>query len=168
MNVFKNQLFTVVSCASLTASIGYLTPDYFPNTLAQSLNQSTLYARTPNFRDYPVENIYKGKPAPVDLSSNPKARQYRDALRYGAKLGPNFAGHYTVVMWGCGSPCQNFAIINAKTGKVYMSDITTSFGLSYQINSNLLIVNPDIPPESADLYGKPKYYIWKNGRLQKL
>ena len=134
----------------------------------KSPQNSFLLARTPRFKDYPVTTIYKGKPAPVDLSSDPKARRFRDALRYGAKEGPNFAGHFTVVQWGCGSPCQNFAIINAKTGKVYMSDIGTSFGTKYQLNSNLLILDPDIPPETNGAYGRTTYNVWKNGKLQKL
>jgi len=33
--------------------------------------------------------------------------------------GPNFAGHYFVVSWGCGSQCVMMAIVDAKTGVVY-------------------------------------------------
>ncbi len=162
-----NKKFLIV----LISLLGCL--DLLSYTLAQSINlklstTSTFLAKTPSFKDYPVKDIYKGKPAPVDLSSHPEARKFRDRLRYGAKQGPNFAGHFTVVEWGCGSPCQNFAIVNAKTGKVYMSNIATSFGTKYQLNSNLLILDPDIPPETNGIYGKTTYYVWKNGKLRKL
>ncbi len=35
------------------------------------------------------------------------------------KPGPNFAGHYFVIRWGCGSQCVLMAIVDAKTGIVY-------------------------------------------------
>ncbi len=35
------------------------------------------------------------------------------------KPGPNFAGHYVVIQWGCGSQCVMMAIVDMKTGIVY-------------------------------------------------
>ena len=46
------------------------------------------------------------------------ARRLRTMLRIGAASGPNFAGHYTPVTWGCGVACQEFAIVDAKSGRV--------------------------------------------------
>ncbi len=40
-------------------------------------------------------------------------------LREGAQQGPNFAGHYTLVRWGCGSGCIEMAIVDAKSGRVF-------------------------------------------------
>ena len=59
--------------------------------------------KPPRSEDYPVlkSEMYKGKPAPVMLYSK-RARLYRTVLREGAKEGPNFAGHYTIVTWGAG------------------------------------------------------------------
>lgn len=54
---------------------------------------------TPQFKDYPVSELFIGKPAPVNLDSHPGARRFRTVLREAAKRGPNFAGHLTVVMW---------------------------------------------------------------------
>ena len=50
-------------------------------------------ATPPRFEDYPVRERFTGRPAPVDLSSDPRARRYRTVLREGARKGPNFAGH---------------------------------------------------------------------------
>jgi hypothetical protein len=75
----------------------------------------------PTFSDFTVAEHFKGKPAPVNLSGDPKAKTYRTMLREGARRGPNFAGHFTIVIWGCGSSCQQFAIVDAVTGKVYFS-----------------------------------------------
>ena len=34
------------------------------------------------------------------------------------KKGPNFAGRYRVVIWGCGTSCVMFAVVNLKSGRV--------------------------------------------------
>lgn len=124
----------------------------------------------PEFEQFPVSEIYKGTPAPVNLNSHPEARRFRTALRNGAKQGPNFAGHYTVVMWGCGSSCQVVAIVDAKTGSVYMPGVIAEAGAKYEIDSQLLVVNP--PEDITDVYGnnppdwlKSQYYVWENNQL---
>ena len=76
------------------------------------------WQHAPRPRDYPVHKIYRGKPAPVRLES-PKAKLYRTVLRKGAKGGPNFAGHYTVIAWGCGLDSFELAVVGAMTGKVW-------------------------------------------------
>src|ERR1035438_1603912 len=40
-------------------------------------------------------------------------------MREGAAMGPNFAGHYTIVTWGCGSSCVSAVVVNANTGAVH-------------------------------------------------
>ncbi|HMK38150.1 MAG TPA: hypothetical protein VK569_02340 [Bacteroidota bacterium] len=126
----------------------------------------------PKFGEFSVAEEFKGKPAPVDLSSDPQAGRYRTRLREGAKSGPNFAGHYTIVIWGCGSSCQQFAIVDASTGGVYFSkevpyvsfgDRTEEpFGLQFKRNSNLLAVYGHIREDD------PKgifFYTWDGKRL---
>ncbi|MGH6883735.1 MAG: hypothetical protein ACREFM_22625, partial [Hypericibacter sp.] len=44
---------------------------------------------------------------------------FKTALRGGAKDGPNFTGHFTIVGWGCGSACLDFGILDARNGHVY-------------------------------------------------
>lgn len=75
-------------------------------------------ARSPRYDDYPVREIYKGRIAPVVLDSK-RARMFRSRLREDSRTGPNFAGHYTVVYWGCGTGCAQMAVVDAKTGRVY-------------------------------------------------
>ncbi len=122
------------------------------------------------FEKYPVTQIYKGKPAPINLNSNPNAAKFRGILQDGMQKGPNFAGHYTIVTWGCGTSCQNSAIVDAKTGAVYTPGIMSEVGIKYKLNSRLLIVNP--PENITEVYGKnppigikSKYYRWENNRL---
>lgn len=128
----------------------------------------------PRFSEYPARGVYRGRPARVDLQSNPDARRYRTRLREGARTGPNFAGHYTVVTWGCGTECQTLAILDAKTGRVYFAPFQLRLGEKHRLNSALLIANP--PGAWKDVYGKelknvpdgpPRttYYRWNGRRL---
>ena len=95
--VFLNcAVFLVISCFSVCA---------------QDLSKA------PKPADYPARDIYTGKPAPVILASK-RARMYRTVLKEGARKGPNFAGHYTLVAWGCGLGAFSMAVIDARTGRV--------------------------------------------------
>ena len=71
----------------------------------------------PEFSDYSVQKIYKGKPATPVLSKD--QRWYRTAIREGAKRNMEFAGHYTVPSFGCGTGCSAFYIVDSISGKVY-------------------------------------------------
>ncbi len=130
----------------------------------------------PRFEGYPANNIFKNEPAPVDLASNPKASQFRTRLQASAKEGPNFAGHYTFIDWGCGTGCTSFAIVDAKTGGVlflsgevnfpWLSDEPATmekYDISYRIDSRLLIIN-GVPGERKEL--GTYYYELTDGILQ--
>ncbi len=75
-------------------------------------------SQSPRFVDYPVREVYKGRIAPVVLDTK-RARMFRSRLREDSRRGTNFAGHYTVVFWGCGTGCAQVAVVDARTGKVY-------------------------------------------------
>jgi len=141
--------------------------------LVASAMLTTVSAQTaatlPQFQQFSVSQIYKRAPAAVNLNSNPGARRFRTALSNGAKKGPNFAGHYTVVTIGCGSGCQSLAIVDAKTGAVYMTGVTADVGAKFQINSQLLVVNPPENITRADPPSvTPRYYVWQNNRLRQI
>ena len=74
--------------------------------------------KAPTFAAYraPVPKVFEY--AKLDLKSNPTARMYRTLLRQEISQGPNFAGYYRVAIWGCGSSCAMFAVVNLKTGRV--------------------------------------------------
>src|SRR5947209_5181169 len=82
-----------------------------------SMTQDNLPASAPKFVDYRERTVFRGEPAGAVINT-PKARQFRTRLREDSRLGPNFAGHYTVVFWGCGSGCAQLAVVNAINGKV--------------------------------------------------
>jgi hypothetical protein len=130
--------------------------------------------RAPSFADFAVTNVFKRKPAEVDLSSDPKARRFRTQLRLQTAEGANFAGHYRLAKWGCGTACAEFAIVDCKTGKVYFSKelpyatwsgewSDAEPGLHFQIDSRLLVL------KGAPLEGLKQgtfYYLWESNKLK--
>ena len=92
-----------------------------PEAVAQS-RRSRPAARAPRFEDYPVREVYKGAVADVRLDSR-RARMFRTRLREDSRGGPNFAGHYTVVIWGCGTGCAQMGVVDSKTGRVYFPPV---------------------------------------------
>jgi hypothetical protein len=122
----------------------------------------------PSFDEFPATEIFKGKPAKVNLKSHKEARTYRTALREGVLEGPNFAGRYTVVGIGCGSGCEIIAVVDASNGKVFfpkgLTQVFTAgwwhepFGPEFKLNSRLLIVHGEANNEEAP-YGD-SYYEW--------
>jgi hypothetical protein len=102
--------------------------------VAQSKAPSKAADRTPSFQDYAVNEVFTGVPAEPILATT-EQRRYRTRIRNGVSKGsgvwngswkdpmkssgPNFAGHYFVIRWGCGSNCLMMAVVDAKNGKVH-------------------------------------------------
>jgi hypothetical protein len=126
------------------------------------------------FEKYPVTKTYEGKPVPP-LLDTPRSIEYRTRIRNGAKEGPNFAGHYTVISWGCGTSCGVYVIVDAQTGQVYWPpEISRGVELNvaepeYRLNSTLMVVASCPPPE---IYGykdcKRMYYSWIGSKFSLL
>lgn len=72
----------------------------------------------PKFEQYPVRISPLRSVAKLDVESNPIARMYRTVIRHEMKEGPDFANHYMVATWGCGSSCAQFAVVNLENGRV--------------------------------------------------
>lgn len=88
---------------------------------------------------------------------------------------PNFAGHYTVVFWGCGTACAAFVIVDDRTGEVYEPpelargvDLGVG-GPSFHIDSRLLVLANCPDPQVYGLNNcMRKFYIWDGSRLELL
>jgi hypothetical protein len=97
------------------------------------------------FREFPI-SVYKGKLAAPNFKTDMRAYLFRTQIRDQCKKkGVNFAGHYTIVEWGCGSDCQTIAIADRLNGKIYYSHIfkinSLFYGLQYRPNSQMMIIN---------------------------
>jgi hypothetical protein len=126
----------------------------------------------PRFTDYPVHEKYVGKTAPLVLSR--EARMFRTRLNDAARGKPNFAGRFIVTTWGCGTECMQGAIIDAKTGRVFMlpfslccwapSTVDENFKpVEFRLNSNLIVLAGARNEKDGDY--ATRFYRWQNNRL---
>jgi len=83
-------------------------------------DSSAASAKTaPRFEEYAVTDSFTGKQASIDWASDPDARHFRGVLSIGIARGPNFAGHYAIISWGCGTQCRSYAIVDVASGRVF-------------------------------------------------
>jgi len=102
--------------------------------------------------------------------------------------GPNFAGQYRVAIWGCGTSCAQFAVVNLKTGRVitlkgidgvaYVDFNTDNFlpqtdsegyGFRFKKDSNLLVLIGTLVPlhsSKGKIEEGASYYVLKDEELQ--
>ena len=132
----------------------------------------------PAFHDYPAVPA-RMRPAKVQLTS-PDARRMRTVLREGAAKGPNFAGHFSVVVWGCGSSCSDLAIVDARSGRVFfdesVDDISgvhvgdepgaSDWAARFRLDSRLLAIVG--APNENDARDGVTFYEWTGARLKLL
>ncbi|HEY3767733.1 MAG TPA: hypothetical protein VGN44_03590 [Candidatus Angelobacter sp.] len=110
----------------------------------------------PQFQAYLAKPSAPIHPARLDLSSNQIAKRYRTVIRREMSSGANFAGSYRVVIWGCGSSCAQFAVVNLKTGRVITAtDVTSVSGIH-------LLADDFLPKTNSDSWG---FRFRKNSRL---
>ncbi|MGU3414480.1 hypothetical protein ACLBW0_10900 [Enterobacteriaceae bacterium C34A] len=74
--------------------------------------------KLPKGKDYPVNNIYNGKPAEHLDKSDEFTNTYRTRFKEAIQGNIVFAGEYSQAEWGCGgSGCHVIAFINKRTGR---------------------------------------------------
>jgi hypothetical protein len=132
------------------------------------------------FEDFavPVSHPLKVTPPRIDSS---EARRYRTVIRHGAADGSNFAGHFAVVAWGCGSSCSERAIVDTRSGHVYfdrrLRDLDTTqakaindkdeqFPAYFSVSSRLLVI-VGAPNEDESRDGVA-FYEWTGSQLKLL
>ena len=101
--------------------------------------------------------------------------------------GPNFAGQYRVVVWGCGTSCTQFAVVNLKTGHLktlkgvysvayvdfFTDDLlpqtdSEAYGLRFKKDSDLLVLIGTLIPNGSKRSGfeGASYYVLRDEELQ--
>jgi hypothetical protein len=92
-------------------------------------------------------DVYKGMLAPPDFKTDTAAWLFRTQIKTQCKANAvNFAGHFTVVMWGCGSDCREYAIVDRITGRIHFTDIYKGFDypfktIAYKPNSTMVMMD---------------------------
>ena len=130
----------------------------------------------PEFSDFPVKDIYRGEPARPIITK--EFRSVRTVIRKGADSDVEFAGHYTIPRWGCGTFCNGFAIVDSITGRIYeglgLDELPFKWlekhggdameRMEFHPNSRLLKVNACLNEANCGLYD----YVMIDGKGLKL
>lgn len=98
-----------------------------PSPVARGSGPPNAPQTVPQFAQFAAP-IYNGPVGFVDLSP-PNAYSYRTRLLDGAQQPVNFAGHYQLVQWGCGTTCSTGAVIDALTGQVIFLPRIATLGM---------------------------------------
>jgi hypothetical protein len=124
------------------------------------------------FQAYPAV-VSKHKPVSLKLET-PRAKQYIPVIRKAVRHGPNFAGHYTVANWGCGTECAAFVIVDDSTGRVYEPpEIARGVDLGlgdtepvYRVDSSLMVLASCPDPKVYGLKNcRRNFYRWDGRKL---
>jgi len=148
--------------------------DTAPAKVATVAAPTAAVVDTFDFEDYPAKDSTEGiRPAPVRLETATYGQLYRTKLREGAARGPNFAGGFTVVTWGCGTSCQILAVVDARTGQLSRQTLQLAQGARYRRNSMLLLADPidptvQRPSQPCSSCGTPAFYRWTGERFAPL
>ena len=150
-----------------------------------TIQPSDIPSDAPRFDRFPAE-IFVGRNAPPILHGAATTVMFRSRLAQWSKQKPNFAGHYILATWGCGTDCTKISIINARTGRIYHpSGITSnvasnvhhslleggdlwhaSGAIKFKRDSRLLVLI-GMPEERVEDRGI-SYYIWENNELRRI
>ncbi len=96
--------------------------------------------------------------------------------------GPNFAGHFVIEEFTCGSGCTSFVIVNVQTSKIFHFDFNVAYSfcsqnyepgseLTYRPDSKLLVVDGKIETLSPTMIDGPCghfYYLWDGRTLKQI
>jgi hypothetical protein len=99
-------------------------------------------------------------------------------IRNGAASDVEFAGHYTVPRWGCGTDCNVFVIVDSISGRVYdgfeLAELPAAWAekheghnvarMEFHSNSRLLKLNACPSEKNCGLYD----YLMVEGKGLKL
>jgi hypothetical protein len=168
---FIVSIIALVSCASWLA-------------LAQTTKTDATHI--PRFEDFSV--IEKWDQTRVSLRlTTPSERMFRTNLTHAAKGPPNFAGHYRITFWGCGSVCSAGALIDLHTGEVFQLPLAKADGRGWErwimctasfegandefhIDSRLMVVRCGLNYSDRTQKNIPDthYFLWETDHFQQL
>lgn len=150
----------VAETAEDPQSLAATTPESIETERAAVQDGTAASADYPRFRDYPVEDLYTGPAAPLDMSGE-TARTFRTRLRDALAEGRIVAaGEYVAAGWGCGAGCFYATFVNKRTGRVVEDGIGGEGGqriVGADPHSRLVIAEG---PEYDDAYDPTGYFAY--------
>lgn len=123
----------------------------------------------PTFEDHPGICMVHPLAAPQLSPGDADTWLFRTRIREGTDgVCANFDGAFTVVTWGCGSPCQQGVMVDRTDGKIYWLPDTASYGYEYHAESSLLIMNSftkaDFPDGNIPDWLEREFYLFSHGK----
>ena len=100
------------------------------------------WAAEPQFAAYPAGPLYEGSGAPPVLST-PTAKAFRTRLRAAAREPVNFAGHYRLERWGCGTSCAQGAVVDKLSGAVFPLPASVCCTTEFPSDGETIIGHPE-------------------------
>ena len=134
------------------------------------------------FDGYPSNERVLEHPVAPQVASG-KARRFRSVLRRAGAEGPNFNRRYRTAVWGCGSNCVEWAIINLGDGKVWFAPeplgscwaplepggLTWPDWIETRTDSRLLYAHECSSDRAPDrTFNQRRVYEWHGGKLHLL
>lgn len=139
------------------------TPPLEPDAMS-SCNELTILANGANsavpvgkpksiqFADYPTRPVAPQRPNEAVISKYDviEKKKFAQVVRDVVSEGPDFAGRYALVTWGCGTWCWNVVIADVVTGRVYNAPFAAAIGfpsvtpgelIQRRADSSLLVVS---------------------------
>ena len=139
-------------------------------------------AHPPRFGDFPVSENWSGTPAPLKLSTHWQ-RTYRTRLMKAGTEPPNFACHFRVTIWGCGSECMAGGVIDLRDGRALPLPVATdsdpimvcpsayeNSGVDHRLDSRLMIVRCGLNYSERLQRNVPDthYFVWEENRFRRI
>jgi hypothetical protein len=122
---------------------------------------SSAASEAPQFKNFPA-NPQSGPDVPIKWTKS--AHVFRARIARAARKPANFAGHYVLTYWGCGSSCVTGVVIDKLTGQIISLPFTiccatpksTSFKpIEFRLTSRLVVfagLRNKEPPMGAHFY----------------
>jgi hypothetical protein len=155
----------------------------FVTTFAQNTKTSELTRKAlPRFEDFRVPTPIPSRQGPTYVANH--VPDFEKEILEVAKEGPDFAGHFVVERFTCGSACASFVIVNVGTSKIFYNHLNVAYSfcswgyepgaeLMYRPDSRLLIVNGAIEtysPTKGEVRGPCGhfYFLWDGHALKQI
>lgn len=141
------------------------------------------------YTEFPSGTVYTRHPAAAIIDTR-KDHRFRTRIREAAKEKVNFASHYTLTTWGCGTGCEMGAAVDAITGKVVWLPMTAYIDVvsdpnwseepaeneenpeafNFRIDSNMLYIKayPMEGGETGTAENNEHIYLMKDGYFELL
>ncbi len=110
-----------------------------------------------------------GIKAAINFGSNPIAQRYRTIMteKYD-ELEVNFASHYVIITWGCGSGCVTGAMVDTRDGSVYSMPEDKEWGgngtyIDSKKESEILLTVAVAQSPTGEVEETRKYWEWDEG-----